>query len=298
MTQLPLQLILLAALAAVLACGPSLYTAKEQMKHGNVDEAAKVLEDLKVKNPDNVDVRLELAAAYYRKARSAIDEGDQLAYTENLNRAQEELIVATEKDPESHLPHTWFGIIKAYQGDMDASLESFRTALRLAKRGPRERMDPHLYTNLAHIYVYMGRLSDARRLVDRGRKMGATHSEIERIELLAAWKSGDMVEARDIFDMAAELTPGFADTWDTAKLPKPMESLEDFAAVCCANPTCGPHMVGACKKMRREVATRELDQDTVRKQLQLEMERRRELKKIYDERKDLEIKIEDPDPSE
>jgi Flp pilus assembly protein TadD len=262
------------------------------LDHNQVVDAIEELEQLREKRPNSQEVRMRLVEAYYRQARISLDAGDQVAYADYMAKAEQELLVSVSKWPESFEPHNWYGIIRAYQGDLPASLESFRNALRLAKRRGLPYVPPNLYTNLAHIYVYQGKVGNARRYIDRGKKTGASPSEIERIELLAAWKTGDMVEARDIFEMAT-LTPGFVDTWDMAPLDKPMENLDDFAGVCCSNPSCGPHMANACKRMQQSVARRKLDDETIRKQLELEMNRRRELKKIYEKRKDLEIKVED-----
>ena len=82
----------------------------------------------------------------------------------------------------------------------------------------------------------------------------------------------------------ATLTPGFADTWDMAPLPKPMENLADFAGVCCSNPSCGPHMENACKKMQQEVARRQLDEETIRKRLRVYQQQTEPLVAYYRDR--------------
>jgi hypothetical protein len=160
----------------------------------------------------------------------------------------------------------------------------------------KERMELRggtYYSNVAHIAVYQGKLGDARRYLDKGAKNGAPQDELDRISVLAAWKSNDMVEARDVFNSAVVLSPAFATTWDGAPLPQPMKTFDDFAAVCCRNPTCGPHMEGACKREKQTVARRELDLDTLSEERKLEVERQTKLREIYKRRKDVEITVED-----
>jgi hypothetical protein len=141
--------------------------------------------------------------------------------------------------------------------------------------------------------VYQGKLGDARRYLDKGAKMGAPQDELDRISVLASWKSNDMVEARDVFNSAVVLNPAFAETWDGAPLPQPMKTFDDFAAVCCSNPTCGPYMEGACKRAKQAVAKRSLDLDTLSEERKLEVERQQKLREIYKRRKDVEITVED-----
>ena len=260
----------------------------EDTRESQVADAKESLEILREDYPDDLEVRLQLAEVYYQEARLALEAGDQAEYLRLLGAAQEELIAAVAIDPAAAAPHTWMGIVAAYRGDLDSALVSFRNASRLAP------VNGVSYTNLAHIWVYKGRLSRARTLLDKGRKLRGPPDEIDRIEILAAWRGGDFVEAQDVFDMALD-NPGFADSWDGAPLPEDMQTFDDFANVCCANPSCGPNMGNACRQVQIEVAKRDLEEETIRQELQLEMERRRKLREIYNRRRDLEITIEDPE---
>ena len=262
--------------------------AAEETREARVADAKENLEILREDYPDDLEVRVQLADVYYQEARLALEAGDQAEYLRLLGAAQDELIAAVAIDPAAAAPHTWMGIVAAYRGDLDTAVESFQNASRLA---PVQGVS---YTNLAHVWVYKGRLSRARTLLDKGRKLRGPPDEIDRIEILAAWRGGDFIEARDVFDMALD-NPGFADSWDGAVLPKRMESFDDFANVCCANPSCGPNMGSACRLAQIEVAKRELEEETVLQELQLEMERRRKLREIYERRRDLEITIEAPE---
>ena len=293
--------VLLVALTFVAACGgTSQYSVDKDIKSGNLEGAAQRLEQRRTDEPDDLETRLDLADVYYQLARKELDAGNQTAYVSYLSKAQAEILEAVRIDPTSPRPHTWLGIITAYQGDLDASATSFKNALRLNLRERMELRGGTYYSNIAHISVYQGKLGDARRYLDKGAKMGAPQDELDRISVLASWKSNDMVEARDIFNSAVVLSPAFAATWDGAPLPKPMKSFDDFAAVCCANPTCGPHMEGACKRAKQTVAHRSLDLDTLSQERKLEVERQQKLRDIYKRRKDVEITVEDapaPAPS-
>ncbi len=271
-----------------LACasGPSLYSIERDLDAGRIDEAVAKLEMRRAVRPGDVQVRMLLGDLYYQQARRALGGADEQAYTRLLGRAQDEVLAAVALRPEDPRPHTWMGIIAAYQGNLDSAYTSFRNARRL------DPLRPISYTNLAHILVYEGELSRARRLLEKGRKLRAPQDELDRIEILAAWRSADFVEARDLFAMALDI-PGFAETWDGAPLPAPMETFEDFASVCCSNPSCGPNMGRACGGLELEVTTRDLQAEAVLEELRLEMERTRRLREIYERRRDLEVVVED-----
>lgn len=282
-----------------LACGgTSPYAIQNDMKAGNIEGATEKLEKRRDEYPQDLDTRLQLADAYYQLARKSLDAGDQSGYVTYLRKAQTETLKAVEIDPSSPRPHTWLGIITAYQGDMGASETAFKNALRLNLKERYELRGGTYYSNLAHIAVYQGKLADARRYLDKGMKSGAPQSEVDRIQTLAAWKSNDMVEARDIFNGAVELSPEFAKTWDGAPLPSPMQTFDDFARTCCSNPTCGPYMEGACKRSKQQVARRDLSLETVEEERKLEAERQQKLREIYKRQKELDITIEDAPPAD
>jgi len=289
----------IAAFLSLSACGgTSPYAVQSDIKSGNIEGAAQKLEQRRDGDPDDLDTRLELADVYYQLARKALDEGNQTAYVEYLRKAQVEILEAVRIDPTSPRPHTWLGIITAYQGDMDASSANFKNALKLNQAQRRELQQGTYYSNLAHISVYQGKLAQARAYLDKGEKHYAPQDELDRIMVLAAWKANDMVEARDIFNGAVELSPVFATTWDGAPLPHPMKTFDDFAATCCTNPTCGPYMEGACKRAKQPVTRRSIDLDTMAQERKLEVERQQKLREIYQRRKDVEITVEeDPKPA-
>jgi len=264
-------------------------------KAGRLESAAGKLEKDVQSDPKDFGSRMELGQIYYEEARKAIDDGDQAAYVEYLRKAQNEFLAAAKLEPTDPSPHTWLGIITAYEGDLRGSETSFRNALRLAQSDRRyPGAGGTLYSNLAHICVYKGDLPAARRYLSKAGKTGAPQDEIDRISVLLAWKENDMVEARDVFNGAVTMSKPFSETWDGAPLPKKMETFDDFAEICCKNPTCGPHMENACKREKQKVARRELDLSTVKEQQEIERERREELRKIYKTKKGgVEIGIDD-----
>ncbi len=251
------------------------------------------LERARDASPNSGEVRAALASEYYQVARRALDARDEAQYRAYLGKAQIELIKALRVDPRDPEPHTQMGIIRAYQGDLDGAHASFTNALRLAEARTfrRSSIDGLFFTNIAHIDVYRGRFDEARRNLERGRTHDAPPSEIQRIETLLAWRSGDRAEARRIFTAALE-TRGFADSWDSAPLARPLASFEDFCAECCRNPSCGPFLADACQAEGQPVKQREITRETLVEEMRLERERRARLKEIYERERSLSIEIE------
>ena len=224
--------------------------------------------------------------AYYKLARKALDENREQDYTRYLEKSLDAVLEATRIEPESPRTHTWMGIITAYRDDLDGALASFKNARRLNGRAPVHHL------NIAQIQVYRGELSRAHYSVEKARRLGARGAFVDIVEALAAWRRGDLVEARDLFEQAYALNPEEVNTWDEAPVDQPIESFKDFAAYCCANHTCGPHMGKACQRMQLAVKERELQDETLRRELVIEMERRRKLREIYEGRRDLQIEVE------
>ena len=278
------RLVLAFALFAALSCSTaSEHAIQQDVRNGDLEAARKKVEQNTAANPDDFDTHLEAGEAYYLMARKAIDDDKQQEYAQYFRKAQAEFLAAARLEPDSPRPHTWLGIITAYEGDLNGAEMAFRNALRLASNDPYDRRGPAgtYYSNLAHIAVYEGDLVKARNFLSKAEKHGAPPDEVARISVLASWKANDMVEARDVFNGEAILSKEFSTTWDGAPLPKKMETFDDFAEVCCRNPTCGPHMEHACARERQTVARRQLDVETVKAQLEAERERRAKLKEIY-----------------
>jgi cytochrome c-type biogenesis protein CcmH/NrfG len=262
---------------------------QDELEADRPAEAIVKAEAALAEQPDDFEVRMLLGEAHYRLARKGLDENDEPTYAAHIQKAMDAFVEGARLQPESPSPHLWMGIISVYRSDMRSALDSFRNARRLDPRHPVH------YTNLAQIYIYLDRLSRARAMLDRARKLNAPAVWVELNETLAAWKEGDLVEARDIFDTAYGLNPKFVQTWDEAPVDEPIESFEGFVSYCCGNPTCGPYMRGPCERMEIEVKERELQLETLRKEREAEMNRRRALREIYERRRDLQIEVEEPE---
>jgi hypothetical protein len=131
-------------------------------------------------------------------------------------------------------------------------------------------------------------------MLDRARKLGGPGPYVEINEMLEAWKRGDLVDARDLFDGIYATSPESLQTWDEAPVSEPIESFDDFVAYCCANPSCGPYMRGPCERAQREVAEREVTLETLRREKQIAIEARERLREVYSGERELEIEVEEP----
>ena len=293
------RLALALALFAALSCSTtSEHAVQQDVKNGDLEAAQKKIAQRSADDPDDFRTRMQDGQDYYSLARKAFDDGKQADFMTYLRDAQREFLAAAKLEPDDPSPHTWLGIVAAYQGDLNAADLALRNALRLASMDPYRRGAPGFYyANLAYIAVYRGDLLKARRYLAKAQKHGSDPDEIARVSILISWKANDMVEARDIFNGEAILSREFATTWDGEPLPKKMETFDDFTEVCCKNPTCGPNMEHACARERQVVARRDNNAETVQAQLEAERERRAKLKEIYDQRKELNIEIEkEPKP--
>jgi hypothetical protein len=273
----------------LLACaglgGPTGGQVERAVAEGRLDEAVAMAEQRREAYPRNPVVRDELGEVYYVAARKALDEGRSADYARYLRLALDEWVESLRLDPASPSPHTWMGIVAAYQGDLDRALTSFQNARRLGDRSPIH------YSNLAEVYVYRGEMGAARRYLEKARRLGAPPVVLELTGTLAAWRSGDLMEAQDLFDSAYTLDRGQVNTWNEAPVSDPIESFDDFTGYC----SCGPYMETSCMELKHDVARRNVHAETVRQELVIEMERRRKLEEIYKRRVDLEVEVEDPE---
>ena len=278
-------LLLSIALLGCTATQRAMSEADKDLKEGRVDAAQEKLESVSHERPDDFELRMKLADIHYLKARRALDSGNEEEYARELEASFEDALAAVEIDPRRAAPHLLMAVIAAYRGDMDASLAGFQNCTRL------EPLQAVHYTNLAEVLIYHGRVSRARKAMTMARKLRAPGAALDNVEILAAWRRGDMVEAADAFNIALGV-PGFAETWNLAPLPEPMETFEDYQNVCCNDPVCGQGMVRQCRQAEIAVAAREKAEETLREELRIEMERRRRLREIYDRHRDLEVVIE------
>ena len=271
--------------ACVAGPAPDIRRAEEDLAAGRLDEAVHRLETARDRTPTLPEVHDALGAAYYRRARAALDEKRFEDYEQDLERALDEWVESLRLDPTSSGPHTWMGIVAAYQGNLDRSIQNFRNALRLA---PRSWV---AYTNMAQTLIYDGHTAQGRRWLRKAERFGPNPVVVELNLALAAWRQGDLIEAEDLFDSAYQLGPEIVNTWDEAPVSDPIETFEDFTGYCCANPACGPYMEAPCRGLQLEVRRRDVRDETLRRELVIEMDRRRRLNEIYKRRKDLKIEV-------
>jgi tetratricopeptide (TPR) repeat protein len=235
-------------------------------------------------------VRVALGEAYYRIAREALDrDRDEAAYLSYLERSVVEFVKAVELDPRDERPHFFLAIMDTYRGDLARALRGFNNARRL-------KPDGVAYTNIAEIYVYKGHLHKARRWNELGLKKRAPYGAVVFNDMLIAWREGDVHEARLRFAQLKARYPDMLETINVARVPRPPRDFEDFAGYCCGSPACGPYMKDACLDLSLAVQQREISEEAVLKELRIEMERERRMRKVYQQRKELEIGI-DPEPS-
>lgn len=275
-----------AILLLIAGCTGTVRQAEREVQAGNLEQAVAILEAQRGARPADVDVRNALGEAYYRTARKALEEKRFADYERNLERALDEWVESLRLDPEAPGPHIMMAIVSLHQGHLDHSIVSLQNARRLEPR------DPMAYSNLAEAYIYLGDFQRARRYLKKARKGRLIPAHVEVIEALAAWKTGDMVEARDLFESAHALNPEVVVSWNAAPPSEPIQSFADFTAFCCGDVACGQYMDKACRRVHLEAKRREVSDETARKELLLEMERRRALEAIYRERRDLKIEVE------
>jgi tetratricopeptide (TPR) repeat protein len=263
--------------------------ADKMLRAGDVEAATEMLEASEQSMPASATLRVALCRAYFAGAQRAFEAGNEAEYTSLLEQAQEQCLGALELDRQRADAHNMLGILSAYRGGMKGARDSFDIARKLDPRNP-------VYSvNLAEVYVYLGEQSFVRTHLQRGRKLGGSPAQIDLVEVLHAWKYGDMNSARDTFADVKLLDPEETRTWNGATS---IETFEGFTAHCCALPICGPYMRGACAAMQHRVEEREVQAETARRELLMEMERARRVREIYRDGMEVEITTEPPSGEE
>jgi tetratricopeptide (TPR) repeat protein len=289
---------ILAMLAALLllaagGCAPqAISRAEARSQAGDIEGARQELERERDLRPDSADVRVALGQTYYRIARDALDrEHDEARYLTYLEKSVSEFVAALEIDPRDEDPHFYLAMIDTYRGQLRQAMRGMYNYKRLNPSGAA-------YTNIGELYVYLGELAKAQNWTDLGIKRGAPYGFGLFNDMLIAWKRGDLEKAHRCFAELKATDPELLRTINEARLPAAPRRFEDFAGYCCSSPACGPYMRDACQTLALEVRERELSKEAVLKELQIEMEKRRRLQKVYEQRKELEIQIEPESPGE
>lgn len=256
------------------------------MEGGDPRGTRQALERQRDRHPRSVDVRVELGSLYYRIARDALDlRRDEDRYLIHLERAIDEFVTALEIDATDDRPHFYLAMMDLYRGESEKAERGFRNALRLEESGVQ-------YTNLAEMYVYLGRLSEARRFNEKGWRNGAPPGAVLFNDMLIAWREGNSTGARAKFRELQARFPESLREINVARLPEPPDHFEAFAGYCCGSPACGPYLRDACADLSLAVDDHSVSKEAVLKELRLEIERTRRLRDIYEQRKVLEVEIE------
>jgi tetratricopeptide (TPR) repeat protein len=262
----------------------SLSSVERDLEAGRVDEAVREIEALAAREPNSYRVQQLRGVAHGEAALRRLFAKDEPAYLDHAEKAFAAYARASSFDPRKAAPHTGVALLLFYQGDMQGALEEFLVARML------EPVNPMHYANLAQMYVYMGRLSRARNMIEKGRKAGLHPVFAETVEMLASWRQGDMVDARDLFELASQ-DPEAMRAWlqEDPGAPPDFESFEELTAYCCNATTCGPHMGDACERMHHEVKQREVAAETLRRERSAALEREKARRETFGGRRDLEI---------
>jgi tetratricopeptide (TPR) repeat protein len=288
-----------AALAMLLvACAQSGEPRKVVLMEGGDPRGSRQqLEAARAENPDDVELRIELGAVYYKIARDALDQSrDEARYRAYLERSMEEFFTALELDPTNESPHFYLALMDVYRGKPWKALRGFDNARKLAPEGVT-------YTNIAEMFVYLDRPETARAWNQKGWRLGAPPGAVVFNDMLLAWREGDLPQARKHFETLRTRYSEALRTINVASLAEPPRRFEEFAGYCCGSPACGPYMEAPCRALELRVEPRAVSEETLLKELRLEIERERRLGGIYQQRKELEIDVEGegeyaPDPED
>jgi tetratricopeptide (TPR) repeat protein len=277
----------LAALALCpIGCAPAgLGEARSALRTNDLATARELLERDRQSHPRSLEVRLALGEVYYRSARDALDwEGDEGRYLAFLEQALQEFVAATRIDPESPDAHLYFAVMDVYRGDLDGALRGLENVRRLSP-------GPIADTNLAEVYIYLGRLDEAKRWNQGATLGGSGPPQVLFNQMLIDWVEGDLDAARRAFEELRRRHPESIRNINLAPLPLAPRRFEQFAGYCCGSPACGPYLEQACADLALPVTRREVSEETLLEELRLEMERRRRLAEVYRQRKELSIEI-------
>jgi tetratricopeptide (TPR) repeat protein len=269
------------------ACAPKgIGEARSALRTNDLATARRLLEKDREAFPASVEVRLALGEVYYRTARDALDwEGDEGRYLAFLEKSVDEFVVAARLDPSHHQPHFYLALMDVYRGDLPGALRGLYNSRRLLP-------GPIADTNIAELYIYRGELERASRWNQSGYHAGAGLGPVTFNRMLMRWSEGDLDGARSDFETLRSRHPDTIRTINVAPLPSTPGRFEEFAGYCCASPACGPYLEQACSGLGLEVGRREVSEETLLRELRLEMEKQRRLREIYRQRKELEIEIE------
>ncbi len=262
---------------------------RERIESGDLEGARAALEQRVQRQPNSFDARLTLGEVYYLLARDALDRTkDEKLYLHYLERSVDLLTSAAALVPSNDQPHLYLAAIDAYRGDLLGMIRGLQNCTRLAPYGIS-------YANLAEGFVYKGDLEAARRWNSFARRRGVPPGSVAFNEMLMYWREGNLDRARKRFALLKSQYPSYLSTINMARVPVAPRRFEHFAEYCCGSPACGPYMADACAGLGFEVADRDVSQEAILEELRIEIEAKRRLRKIYEQRKDLHVTVGEED---
>lgn len=277
------------AVFAALGCATEMgiSSVRSHLRADRIDEAVHEIDQVAAKTPNNYEVQLLRGQAHAGAALRDLKDQREAEYVVHLETALQSYTRASSLDPRQAAPHTGIAILMVQQSNLDGALEELRVARML------EPGNPMTYANLAQIYVYTGRVVRARNMVERGRKLGLHPVYAETVEMLASWRQGDLVDARDLFDMANQNPEAMrAFLQDDPSVPADFKTFDEMAKYCCASETCGPNLGDACRHLELETRRREVAAETLRKEREAALESQRALRRVFGGRREVEIEAE------
>jgi tetratricopeptide (TPR) repeat protein len=279
-----------AALALALACAAVAAPKPVDVPLAPTAEDVAKLERQRDAHPNRPELRDAVALAYYRTARAALDRSDFPRYEDYLARAVKEWVESLRLDPKSSTPHVYMGIASAYQGRIEDALDDFNNARSL---------EPGVgvaYTNIAETMIYADRpRSQVETWLSRGERMGAAPAIVELDYCLLQWREGDIEAAQRSFYRALRFDSRVVQQWNEAPVSSPIRSFEDLTHYCCGSPACGPYLANACSSAKQEVTKHEVPAEVARRELLIEMAKRRALGTIYQQHRELDVRVKDPE---
>jgi len=291
----PRRLCTLAAALVVWGCAmdSGIGSIERDLQAQRIDEAVRKIDELAAREPNSYRVQLARGAVHGEAALRQLSAKDETAYLSHMETSLDGYARASRFDPRRAAPHTGVGFLLFHQGELEGALDEFRVARML------EPGNPIHYANLAELYVYMGRLGRARNMIEKGRKLGLPPVYAETVEMLASWRQGDLVDAKDLFELAnqdSEAMRGWLQ--DDPNVPPTFTTFDEFTGYCCSSSTCGPNMAGACESLKLEVKRREVAAETLRREREAALASQRALRETFGGQREIEIEGEQEEQGE
>ncbi|HEY8519280.1 MAG TPA: tetratricopeptide repeat protein [Gammaproteobacteria bacterium] len=139
-------------------------------------------------------------------ARTLMNLGMMHYYLGDAGAAREALERAIAMAPQDYLAWSNLGDVLALAGDVDGSEQAFRKAEQLAREQlPVNSRDPGRLIDLAWITAMLGRLDEARRLIDSALALAPADPYVHYYDALVRVRAGEIDAALDRLEKAVEM---------------------------------------------------------------------------------------------